>query len=96
MDWGEIVIYIVGFIFATFGARWGLSKIIMSGSKWARALNPVAKQMDEALTAIGDAGADGDLTGEEMRKVFNESKDVWEAITNIKNLTAEKKTEGGG
>jgi hypothetical protein len=85
MEWGEIVIYVLSFIIATFGAKWGLKKIIMSSSRWAKALNPVAKEMDEALTAIGLAGEDGNLDSAEMRKIFTESKDVWEAIGKVKD-----------
>ena len=84
MDWGEIIMYVLSFLIATFGAKLGLKKIIMSGSKWAKALNPVAKEMDEALTAIGKAGEDGDLSSTEMGSIFKESKDVWEAIGKVK------------
>ena len=95
MEWTDIITYVLGAVFATFGAKWGLKKIIMSGSKWAKALNPIAKEMDEALTAIGNAGADGELSGAEMKDIFVQSKDVWTAIAKVKSLVAEKK-EGNG
>jgi len=67
-----------------------LKKIIMGTSKWAKALNPVAKEMDQALTVIGQAAEDGDLTAEELKQVFTESKDVWDAIKNVDDLTKAK------
>ena len=92
MEWGEIIMYVISVVLATFGAKWGLKKIIMSGSRWAKALNPVAKEMDEALTAIGSAGEDGDLSSAEMKSIFQESKDVWEAIGKVKEAAEEKKS----
>jgi hypothetical protein len=92
-DLTTIITTVLGLVFTYFGGKWGLKKIIMGASKWAKALNPVAKELDEALTTIGQAAEDGDLSQVEMVNVFKESKDVWEAAKNIDDLVAEKKAK---
>jgi len=90
-DLTTIISTILALVFTYFGGKWGLKKIIMSGSKWAKALNPVAKELDEALTVIGKHAEDGDLSQTELVDIFKNSKDVWDAIKNVDDLVAEKK-----
>ena len=81
-----IITTILGLVFMYFGGKWGLKKIFMSASRWAKALNPVAKEMDEALTTMGQKLEDGEASTQDMIDIFKESKDVWEAIKKVDDL----------
>ena len=55
----------------------------------AKKLGKVAKETGEMLVAVSLALEDGKVTGDEVRKIIKEAKDVGKAVMDIRSKTTE-------
>jgi hypothetical protein len=77
MDFIEIIAAALTFILGAWGA----------GAVLLKKVSKVSLESGELLVAIGKAGEDGQLTGDEIRAIIKEAKDIPAAVRDLRAKT---------
>lgn len=78
---------IIGIIGTVFSVAVGLIPVAVVIMK---KISNVAKESGELLVAVSKALEDGKLSGDEIRTVIKEAKDVGRAVMDVRNKTVAK------
>lgn len=78
---------IIGIIGTVFSVAVGLIPVAVVIIK---KISNVAKESGELLVAVSKALEDGKLSGDEIRTVIKEAKDVGRAVMDVRNKTVAK------
>lgn len=100
MDFSSVaygVLSIIATLIMLFGAKWGISRYAkkiaraaLEGKKYSKIVADVNKEVDDVFTVVAADFGDGDISLDDLKRAFEEGKDVWEVVRNI-NAKAKKK-----
>jgi len=88
----DVVFYVIPVLLGFFGAKWGVEKWAKLIAKKAVEGKKYLKEVDDVLTEAGNRLSDGELSSEDLRALFKESKDIWQLINgaNVKMMQKKK------
>lgn len=83
MEFLDIIFYLIGAVLAYFSGKWAVKKYAVKIAMAALTGKRYLKEVDEFLSSVSEDFADGEVSSDDLKRAYNEGKDIYEVIFKI-------------